>query len=315
MKWTSFNDLREKYLSFFESKGHLRLNSFSLVPNNDKSLLLINSGMAPMKKYFTGEVTPPSKRVTTCQKCIRTPDLERVGHTARHGTYFEMLGNFSFGDYFKEQAIPWAWEFLTKVLEIPENLLWPSVYEEDDEAYAYIIHTDKDYLFISESTVVQTDRRIEFTGTDSPSFKVYPDYKNNYHKTGMQGVFTEYQKEINRYSVEAKLSKTEKGYKINISYPNCIANEDIILCIDYIGDKGMLYMDHELVMDQYCNGNCLKVNLNDLNLPEELDFEITPISEDNPVYIEVPIEYNNGKAVYVNRVFSEIYYKNYIDIY
>ena len=99
MKWTGLNELREKYLSFFESKGHLRLQSFSLIPNNDKSLLLINSGMAPMKKYFTGEVTPPSKRVTTCQKCIRTPDLERVGHTARHGTYFEMLGNFSFGDY------------------------------------------------------------------------------------------------------------------------------------------------------------------------------------------------------------------------
>ena len=135
MEWTSLNDLREKYLSFFESKGHMRLKSFSLVPNNDKSLLLINSGMAPMKKYFTGEVTPPSKRVTTCQKCIRTPDLERVGHTARHGTYFEMLGNFSFGDYFKEQAIEWAWEFLTKVLEIPSDLLWPSVYEEDDEAY------------------------------------------------------------------------------------------------------------------------------------------------------------------------------------
>ena len=105
MQWTSVNDLREKYLSFFESKGHLRLPSFPLVPINDKSLLLINSGMAPMKKYFTGEVEPPSHRVTTCQKCIRTPDLERVGHTARHGTYFEMLGNFSFGDYFKEQAI------------------------------------------------------------------------------------------------------------------------------------------------------------------------------------------------------------------
>ncbi len=135
MKWTSLNDLREKYLSFFESKGHIRLPSFSLVPNNDKSLLLINSGMAPMKKYFTGEETPPRNRVCTCQKCIRTPDLERVGHTARHGTYFEMLGNFSFGDYFKEEAIPWAWEFLTKTLEIPEDLLWPSVYEQDDEAY------------------------------------------------------------------------------------------------------------------------------------------------------------------------------------
>ena len=135
MEWMSLNTLREKYLSFFESKGHLRLGSFSLVPDNDKSLLLINSGMAPMKKFFTGEVTPPRNRVTTCQKCIRTPDLERVGHTARHGTYFEMLGNFSFGDYFKEEAIEWAWEFLTKTLEIPEDLLWPSIYENDDEAY------------------------------------------------------------------------------------------------------------------------------------------------------------------------------------
>ncbi len=135
MQWTSLNDLREKYLAFFESKGHLRLPSFPLVPNNDKSLLLINSGMAPMKKFFTGEVEPPRKRVTTCQKCIRTPDLERVGHTARHGTFFEMLGNFSFGDYFKYEAIPWAWEFLTQCLEIPGELLYPSIYEEDEEAF------------------------------------------------------------------------------------------------------------------------------------------------------------------------------------
>ena len=135
MQWTSLNDLREKYLSFFESKGHLRLPSFPLVPINDKSLLLINSGMAPMKKYFTGEEEPPRNRVTTCQKCIRTPDLERVGHTARHGTYFEMLGNFSFGDYFKNEAIPWAWEFLTEWLEIPAELLWPSIYENDEEAF------------------------------------------------------------------------------------------------------------------------------------------------------------------------------------
>ncbi len=135
MQWTSMNDLREKYLSFFESKGHLRLPSYPLVPQGDKSLLLINSGMAPMKKFFTGEVIPPRNRVTTCQKCIRTPDLERVGHTARHGTYFEMLGNFSFGDYFKHEAIAWAWEFLTKTLEIPENLLYPSIYEEDDETF------------------------------------------------------------------------------------------------------------------------------------------------------------------------------------
>ncbi len=135
MKWTSLNELREKYLSFFESKGHLRMKSFSLIPNNDKSLLLINSGMAPLKKFFTGEEKPPRNRVTTCQKCIRTPDLDRVGHTARHGTYFEMLGNFSFGDYFKDEAISYAWEFLTECLEIPAERLWPSVYEKDDEAY------------------------------------------------------------------------------------------------------------------------------------------------------------------------------------
>ena len=137
MQWTSLNDLREKYLSFFESKGHLRLPSYPLVPIGDKSLLLINSGMAPMKKFFTGEEIPPRNRVTTCQKCIRTPDLERVGHTARHGTFFEMLGNFSFGDYFKEEAIPWAWEFLTEILEIPGELLWPSIYENDEEACVY----------------------------------------------------------------------------------------------------------------------------------------------------------------------------------
>lgn len=135
MEWTGLNVLREKYLSFFESKGHLRLPSFPLIPQNDNSLLLINSGMAPMKKYFTGEITPPRKRVTTCQKCIRTPDIECVGKTARHGTYFEMLGNFSFGDYFKHEATAWAWEFFTKVLEIPEDKLWVTIYLDDDEAF------------------------------------------------------------------------------------------------------------------------------------------------------------------------------------
>lgn len=180
MKWTSLNDLREKYLSFFESKGHLRLPSFSLVPNNDKSLLLINSGMAPMKKYFTGEVTPPRSRVTTCQKCIRTPDLERVGHTARHGTYFEMLGNFSFGDYFKNEAIPWAWEFLTKALEIPENLLWPSVYEDDDEAYA--IWRDK--IGVPEEHIVRLGKADNFwehgTGPCGPCSEIYFDRGEKY---------------------------------------------------------------------------------------------------------------------------------------
>ncbi len=135
MQWTGLNELREKYLSFFESKDHLRLPSFPLVPQGDKSILLINAGMTPMKKYFTGEETPPKKRVTTCQKCIRTPDIERVGITARHGTYFEMLGNFSFGDYFKKEVIPWAWEFCTKVMEMDPDKIYCSVYLEDDEAY------------------------------------------------------------------------------------------------------------------------------------------------------------------------------------
>lgn len=135
MEWTGLNELREKFLAFFESKDCLRLPSFSLVPKDDNSLLLINSGMAPMKKYFTGEVTPPRKRVTTCQKCIRTPDIERVGITARHGTFFEMLGNFSFGDYFKREATAWAWEFFTEVLEMPVEKLYVSIYQDDDEAY------------------------------------------------------------------------------------------------------------------------------------------------------------------------------------
>ena len=135
MKSYGLNELRKKYLEFFESKGHLALPSFSLVPENDKSLLLINAGMAPLKPYFTGQEIPPRTRVTTCQKCIRTGDIENVGKTARHGTFFEMLGNFSFGDYFKHEAIAWSWEFLTKVLEIPEDRLYPSVYLEDDEAF------------------------------------------------------------------------------------------------------------------------------------------------------------------------------------
>ena len=175
MKWTSLNELREKYLAFFESKGHIRLPSFSLVPNNDKSLLLINSGMAPMKKFFTGEEQPPRNRVCTCQKCIRTPDLERVGHTARHGTYFEMLGNFSFGDYFKDEAIAWAWEFLTDTLEIPSDLLWPSVYEHDDEAYA--IWRDK--IGVPEEHIVKLGKADNFwehgSGPCGPCSEIYFD--------------------------------------------------------------------------------------------------------------------------------------------
>ena len=135
MQWMGLNEIREKFLEFFEGKGHLRLPSFSLIPKDDNSLLLINSGMAPMKKYFTGEVTPPRTRVTTCQKCIRTGDIDNVGITDRHGTFFDMLGNFSFGDYFKHEATAWAWEFCTKVMEMPVDKLWVTIYQDDDEAF------------------------------------------------------------------------------------------------------------------------------------------------------------------------------------
>ena len=135
MEALGLNEIRERYLSFFESKGHLRLKSFSLVPHNDKSLLLINSGMAPMKSYFTGDEIPPKKRVTTCQKCIRTPDIDNVGKTARHGTFFEMMGNFSFGDYFKPEVIPWAWEFITKNLEIDPEKIYVTIYLDDEQAH------------------------------------------------------------------------------------------------------------------------------------------------------------------------------------
>ena len=134
MEYMGLNEIRERFLSFFEGKGHLRLKSFPLVPINDNSLLLINAGMAPLKPYFTGKEVPPRERVTTCQKCIRTPDIERVGKTARHGTFFEMLGNFSFGDYFKKEVIPWAWEFITEDLKIDKDRLWVTIYEDDDEA-------------------------------------------------------------------------------------------------------------------------------------------------------------------------------------
>ena len=132
MKKYGVNELRKMYLEFFESKGHLAMKSFSLVPHNDNSLLLINSGMAPLQPNFTGAEIPPRRRVTTCQKCIRTGDIENVGKTARHGTFFEMLGNFSFGDYFKREAINWAWEFFTQVVKLPDDRLYVSVYQDDD---------------------------------------------------------------------------------------------------------------------------------------------------------------------------------------
>ncbi len=183
MEWTGLNELREKYLKFFESKGHLRLPSFSLIPQGDNSLLLIGAGMAPMKKYFTGEVTPPRNRVTTCQKCIRTPDIDSVGYTDRHGTFFEMLGNFSFGDYFKQEAIPWAWEFLTSPewLGLDPDRLYPSVFAgdeqtpADDEAY----HIWADVVGVAKDHIVRLGREDNFwehgSGPCGPCSEIYYD--------------------------------------------------------------------------------------------------------------------------------------------
>ncbi len=180
MEWTSLNDLREKFLNFFESKGHLSRGSYPLVPESDKSLLLIVAGMAPLKKYFTGEAEPPRRRMATCQKCIRTNDIEHVGYTARHGTFFEMLGNFSFGDYFKEEALTWAWEFLTETLAIPADLLWPSVYEHDDEAYA--IWRDK--IGVREDHIVRLGKADNFwehgSGPCGPCSEIYFDRGEKY---------------------------------------------------------------------------------------------------------------------------------------
>ncbi|MEA4813432.1 MAG: alanine--tRNA ligase [Oscillospiraceae bacterium] len=180
MKKYCVNELREMFLSFFESKGHLRLPSFSLIPQNDASLLLINSGMAPMKPFFTGEQEPPRRRVCTCQKCIRTGDIENIGRTARHGTYFEMLGNFSFGDYFKREAINWSWEFLTKVVGLDPTRLYPSVYLDDDEAYD-IWHKE---IGIPEDHIVRLGKEDNFwehgSGPCGPCSEIYYDRGEKY---------------------------------------------------------------------------------------------------------------------------------------
>ncbi len=180
MEKLGLNEIREKFLSFFESKGHMRLPSFPLVPQNDASLLLINAGMAPLKPYFTGKEVPPAKRVTTCQKCIRTPDIEQVGLTSRHGTFFEMLGNFSFGDYFKMDATKWAWEFITEVLEIPKDRLWISVYEDDYESEDIWVN----HVGVSKDRIVHLGKEDNFweigTGPCGPCSEIYYDRGEEY---------------------------------------------------------------------------------------------------------------------------------------
>ena len=172
LKYMTGNELREAYLQFFaEKKGHLRLPSFSLIPENDPTLLLIGAGMAPLKPFFTGKMKPPRPRVTTSQRCVRTGDIENVGRTARHQTYFEMLGNFSFGDYFKEEAIPWAWEFLTEVVELPKDKLWITIYPKDEEAAAIWLRQPG---FISDHIVKLEDNFWEIgPGPCGPDSEIY----------------------------------------------------------------------------------------------------------------------------------------------
>ncbi|MBR1992979.1 MAG: alanine--tRNA ligase, partial [Firmicutes bacterium] len=180
MKKMGLNELREKFLSFYESKEHYRRQSFSLIPEKDKSLLIINSGMAPLKPYFAGLETPPSKRMTTCQKCIRTGDIENVGFTSRHGTFFEMLGSFSFGDYFKHESLNWGWEFITEVLQMPTDKLWATVYEDDDQAY----NIWKNEIGMPEERIVRLGKDDNFweigTGPCGPCSEIYFDRGEKY---------------------------------------------------------------------------------------------------------------------------------------
>ena len=220
MKYLGLHDIRTEFLKFFESKDHLILPSFSLIPKNDKSLLLIGAGMAPMKKFFTGEEIPPAKRVTTCQKCIRTGDIDNVGLTDRHATFFEMLGNFSFGDYFKHEVIPWAWEFLTVNLEIPKEDLWVTVYKDDDEAF----NIWKDVIGIPEEKIIRLGKEDNFweleVGPSGPCSEIYVDrgleYGSEDERPGGEGdrfievwnlVFTQFDKD-------------EEGNYNPLSHPN-----------------------------------------------------------------------------------------------
>lgn len=222
MEKLGLNQIREAFQNFYESKGHYKRKSFSLIPEKDRSLLLINSGMAPLKPYFAGIETPPSKRMTTCQKCLRTGDIENVGYTSRHGTFFEMLGSFSFGDYFKQESITWGWEFMTQVLDLPQERLWVSVYEEDEEAY----HIWKDVIGFPEQRIVRLGKEDNFweigTGPCGPCSEIYFDRGEEYG-CGKQDCKPGC--ECDRYiefwnHVFTQYSRDENGNYSNLAHPN-----------------------------------------------------------------------------------------------
>ena len=222
MEKLGLNKIRELFLSFYESKGHYRRQSFPLIPEKDKSLLLINSGMAPLKPYFSGLETPPSKRMTTCQKCIRTGDIENVGHTSRHGTFFEMLGSFSFGDYFKEQSLTWGWEFITQVLKMPTDKLWATVYENDDQAYDIW----KNIIGMPEERIVRLGKDDNFweigTGPCGPCSEIYFDRGEKY---GCGDPDCKPGCDCDRYvefwnHVFTQFSKDDEGNYTDLAHPN-----------------------------------------------------------------------------------------------
>ncbi len=257
MQKLGLNEIREKYLSFFETKGHYRMPSFSLVPENDPSLLLINAGMAPLKPFFTGRQKPPKSRVTTCQKCIRTPDIERVGKTARHGTFFEMLGNFSFGDYFKHEAINWGWEFVTRVLEIPEDRLWITIYQDDDEAFD--IWTRE--VGVSPDRVVRMGKEDNFweigTGPCGPCSELYYDRGPDKGCGSPDcGVGCECDRFVEFWNlVFTQFDRQEDGSYLNLAHPNIDTGMGLerIACImqgvDSLFDVDTIYRISEKVCE------------------------------------------------------------------
>ena len=222
MEKLGLNEIRELFLSFYQSKEHYRRQSFSLIPEKDKSLLIINSGMAPLKPYFAGLETPPSKRMTTCQKCIRTWDIENVGYSSRHGTFFEMLGSFSFGDYFKEQSLTWGWEFITQVLHMPTDRLWATVYENDDQAYQIW----KDVIGLPEERIVRLGKDDNFweigTGPCGPCSEIYYDRGEKY---GCDNPDCKPGCDCDRYvefwnHVFTQFSRDDEGNYTDLAHPN-----------------------------------------------------------------------------------------------
>jgi alanyl-tRNA synthetase len=267
MQYISVNDLRQMFEDFFVSKDHYAKGSFSLVPEKDKSLLLINSGMAPLKPYFAGTETPPNKRMTTCQKCIRTGDIDNVGKTDRHATFFEMLGNFSFGDYFKREAIGWGWEFITKVLELPEDKLWATIYEDDDEAFELW----REVVDIPAERIVRLGKEDNFweigLGPCGPCSEVYFDRGEEYgcgKATCQPGCDCDRYLEFWNY-VFTQYDKQEDGSYIPLAHPNidtgmglerlaCIMqNVDSIYAIDTM--RTILDEIVRISGVEYCNGD------------------------------------------------------------